>query len=90
MTQQHWRRGPDVAWTGDAERVIAARTSPPDPDGPRVLEGSAAWVWLALSEPATAEQLVALALGDGAPETAQADVGAALASLNTAGLTRPA
>lgn len=44
-----WRIRSDVAWVGDEVRVIAAHTSPPDADGPRILEGAASWVWLHLS-----------------------------------------
>lgn len=44
-----WRIRSDIAWVGDEDRVIAAHTSPPDVDGPRILEGAASWVWLRLS-----------------------------------------
>lgn len=54
-----WRRRSDVAWIGDEARVIAAHTSPPDPDGPRILEGAAARVWLQLSAPQTAAHIAA-------------------------------
>lgn len=85
MTER-WLRESDVAWTGDDRRVIAARTSPPDPDGPRVLEGAAAWVWMALAEPTTAEELATLALTEGAPASARDDVVTALTDLRRAGL----
>ena len=74
-----WRRRPDVAWIGDHSRVIAARTSPPDVDGPRILEGAAASAWLELSEPRTQAELNA--------ETGQPDVvERALRALSDAGL----
>ncbi len=44
-----WRIRSDVAWVGDDARVIAAHTSPPEADGPRILEGAASWVWLRLA-----------------------------------------
>lgn len=81
--QGMWRRRDDVAWTGDELRVIAARTSPLDADGPRILEGAAAWVWLELSEPRTEAELAALT---GKP----ALIEQSLASLAAAGLVEPA
>jgi len=74
-----WRRRPDVAWTGDEVRVIAARTSPPDIDGPRILEGAAAAVWLRLGEPRTQAQLATEA---GRPEVIEQ----AMSALSDAGL----
>jgi hypothetical protein len=53
-----WRRRPDVAWSGDDARVVAATTSPPDADGPRILQGAAAGVWVALAAPRTYAELV--------------------------------
>jgi hypothetical protein len=58
MVAGRWRRCPDVAWIGDAARVVAAGTSPPDSDGPRILEGAAAGVWVGLSAPQTFAELV--------------------------------
>lgn len=87
---ERWERVPDTAWVGDTHRVIAARTSPPDADGPRVLEGAAAWVWVALDEPAAAAELATRAVSEGAPDTARVDVATALESLRSAGLARPA
>lgn len=75
-----WRRRNDVAWIGNHTRVIAARTSPPDKDGPRILEGAAAMVWLGLAEPGL--ELVA--------EAGQSDlVEQALEALSDAGLIEP-
>jgi hypothetical protein len=88
MTDERWQRRPDVAWAGDHERVVAARTSPPDADGPRILEGAAAWVWLALSRADTAPDLARLAQADGAPEGALADIAMALTHLRSAGLAQ--
>jgi hypothetical protein len=56
-TSRAWRRHPDVAWIGDDIRVVAARTSPPDGDGPRILEGAAAWIWMRLEVPQTESRL---------------------------------
>jgi len=78
-----WRRRPDVAWTGDHARVIAARTSPPDADGPRILEGAAAGVWLELAEPRTRAELAADA---GVHDVVEL----ALTALSDAGLIEPA
>lgn len=74
-----WRRRSDVGWIGDAIRIIAARTSPPDDDGPRILAGAAAWVWLSLNEPQTQSQLAA---NGGPPDLVEQ----ALRSLADAGL----
>jgi hypothetical protein len=83
VTGHAWRRAADVAWLGDEARVVAARTSPPDADGPRILEGAAAWLWACLSEPLTEQQL--------AEESGQpAFVRAALEALQKAGLIEPA
>jgi hypothetical protein len=79
VTSDAWRRRPHVAWTGNDVRVIAARTSPPDIDGPRILEGAAATVWLCLSEPRTRAELTAEA---GQPDV----VDQALMALSNAGL----
>jgi hypothetical protein len=46
-----------VAWIGDEDRVIAARTSPADADGPRILQGITAWVWVRLAEPTDVSDL---------------------------------
>lgn len=76
-----WRIRADVAWIGDEARVIAARTSPPDIDGPRILEGAASWVWLGLAT-------------HGAPVTVDVDeqalVDQALKALAAADLIEPA
>jgi hypothetical protein len=77
-----WCRHPDVAWTADDVRVIAARTSPPDIDGPRILEGAAASVWLRLSKPQTHAELAADA---GRPEVVEQ----ALMALSEARLIEP-
>ncbi|MDR7086175.1 hypothetical protein J2X11_001014 [Aeromicrobium panaciterrae] len=77
-----WRIRSDVAWVGDEVRVIAAHTSPPDADGPRILEGATSWVWLRLS----AQEVVAL--GDGVAE--QALINLALKALADAKLIVPA
>jgi hypothetical protein len=77
-----WRRRADVAWIGDDTRVIAARTSPPDQDGPRILEGAAALVWLGLEEPHTAAELAA---ESGQPQL----VDQTLTALADAGLIEP-
>jgi hypothetical protein len=86
MTEPRWRRLPDAAWTGDERRIVAARTSPPDPEGPRILEGAAAWVWLALDGPVTSDEVAARIAADGDPATAADDVRRALADLESAGL----
>ena len=78
-----WRRRDDVAWIGDETRVIAARTSPPDLDGPRILEGAAAGVWLTLADPHSHAELAAEA---GRPD----HVEQALKALSDAGLIEPA
>lgn len=77
-----WRRRADVAWIGDQDRVIAARTSPPDKDGPRILEGAAAGVWLSLAEPHSHADL---AVGAGRPD----HIEQALKALFDAGLIEP-
>jgi hypothetical protein len=78
-----WRRCGDVAWIGDEARVIAARTSPPDLDGPRILEGAAAGVWLSLADPHSHTEL---AVEAGRPD----HVEQALNALFDAGLIEPA
>jgi hypothetical protein len=78
-----WRRRPDVAWIGDDSRVVAARTSPPDLDGPRILQGAAAGVWVGLSSPRTHAGLV--------DEYGESDlIEQALTALAGAGLIEPA
>jgi hypothetical protein len=77
-----WRRRADVAWIGDDTRVVAARTSPPDKDGPRILEGAAALVWLGLEEPRTAVEIGA---ESGQPQLVEQS----LRALSDAGLIEP-
>jgi len=77
-----WRRCGDVAWIGDESRVIAARTSPPDLDGPRILEGAAALVWLGLEGPRTAAEIGA---ESGQPQLVEQS----LRALFDAGLVEP-
>lgn len=78
-----WHRRSDVAWIGDEARVIAARTSRPDRDGPRILEGAAASLWLQLAGPQTAAQLIA--------QFGHAElIDQALTALSDAGLIEPA
>jgi hypothetical protein len=86
MTESRWHRRPDVAWSGDEQRIVAARTSPPDPEGPRILEGAAARIWLTLDEPATAEALAARVASDVDPATVRGDIAQMLADLHGAGL----
>ncbi len=71
-----------MAWVGDEVRVIAAHTSPPDADGPRILEGAVSWVWLRLAGHETE------ALIDVAAE--QALINLALTALADAALIVPA
>lgn len=77
-----WRRREDIAWIGDDDRVVAAATAPPDVDGPRILEGAAAWVWWHLAEPRTARELA-----DGSAPAVFVEQ--ALAALGSAGLIEP-
>ncbi len=85
MTPQHsvrWQRCDDVAWIGDESRVIAARTSQRVDDGPRVLEGAAAWVWAQLTTAVAVDEIAVSA--DHVPV-----VEAALGALAGAGLVEP-
>lgn len=88
VRERQWRQSPDVAWTGNSSRVIASRTAALDRAGPTILEGAAAWIWLAIGHPITTSELVGLAIdATGAdPDRVQIDTAHVLAELNEAGL----
>jgi hypothetical protein len=83
-----WVRATEVAVVDHGPRVVVLDLSDPRTARPLVMEGPAAAIWHALSEPRTTEQVVAAVASDfGLPATeVEADVRGFLTTLRERGL----
>ncbi|KHK99301.1 hypothetical protein LK09_03155 [Microbacterium mangrovi] len=83
MPENYWGIPPDVAWTGDADRVVVLRLSG-DGETPQAMEGPAAAIWRVIARGPVTVGEIADRLAEeyeAEPDSLRADVSSFVAQL---------